>query len=174
MGPLCPPGSGSGSGSETLQENSLFIRGFLIKSRHYWDTGVELDRCLFNSSQDKTDTYITGGFLPHLAVPRFLTQPVGGFINNILRGLLRINYELCTYNAALHNTFLKECFTYRSWTASAWRTRTIWRSTRWWPGLPQPRTQKLRSVVWSGSGPGSVEDPWHFGTNPDPQIRISD
>ena len=24
---------------------------------------MELDRCLFNSSQDKTDTYITGGFL---------------------------------------------------------------------------------------------------------------
>ncbi len=51
---------------------------------------MELDRCLFNSSQDKTDTYITGGFLPHLAVPRFLTQPDGGFINNILRKLLRI------------------------------------------------------------------------------------
>jgi hypothetical protein len=24
---------------------------------------VKLDRCLFNSSQDKTETYITGGFL---------------------------------------------------------------------------------------------------------------
>ena len=69
---------------------------------------MELDRCLFNSSQDKTDTYIIGGFLPHLAVPRFLTQPVGGFINNILRGLLRINYELCTYNAALHRTPLSK------------------------------------------------------------------
>jgi hypothetical protein len=66
------------------------------RGQQYWDTRVELDRCLFNSSQDKTDTYIIGGFLPHLAVPRFLTQPVGGFINNILRGLLRINYELST------------------------------------------------------------------------------
>jgi hypothetical protein len=41
----------------------------------------------------------------------FLTQPVGGFINNKLRGLLRINYELYTYNAALHiiNIFSGSC-----------------------------------------------------------------
>jgi hypothetical protein len=29
------------------------------------------NRCLFNSSQLWTDTYITGGFLTHLAIPQF-------------------------------------------------------------------------------------------------------
>jgi hypothetical protein len=43
------------------------------------------------------DFFLTSQF------PDFLTPPVGGFINNVLGGLLRINYELCTYNAALHN-----------------------------------------------------------------------
>ncbi len=71
---------------------------------------VELEycRCLFNSSQHWTDYNIIGGFLPHLAIPRFSYPTVGGFINNILRGLLRINYELYTYYAGLHSTVLFE------------------------------------------------------------------
>ncbi len=32
-----------------------------------------------------------GGFSPHFNIP--CTQPVGGFINIVLRGLLRLNYD---------------------------------------------------------------------------------
>ncbi len=50
------------------------------------------------------DVFYTGLILnQYNQFPDFFTPPVGGFINNILRGLLGINYELyCTYYAALH------------------------------------------------------------------------
>jgi hypothetical protein len=66
---------------------------------------VELDMCLFNSSQHWTDTYISEDFFLTSQFPDFRTPPVGGFINNILRGLLRINYELCTYIMPLSRSF---------------------------------------------------------------------
>ncbi len=57
---------------EILKRVSVSIhRKYWLKCLGYWDTRVELDRCLFNSSQDKTDYNIIGGFLLHLAIPRF-------------------------------------------------------------------------------------------------------
>ncbi len=47
------------------------FKKFIVILRHR----VELDRCLFNSSQHWTDTYVTGGFCPHIRLGGFL--PVG-------------------------------------------------------------------------------------------------
>ncbi len=67
------------------------------------------NRCLFNSSQHWTDSYITGGFLPHLAIPRFsyptrwwiYLQHITGITSNTNK------LRLCTYcNVPLSTTSL--------------------------------------------------------------------
>jgi hypothetical protein len=72
------------------------------KCRAYWDTGVELDASLFHSSQHWTDTYITGGFSPHIRSGGFLPIIPPRLNTTILRGLstitncVHIIMQLCT------------------------------------------------------------------------------
>ncbi len=56
------------------------------------------------ASSDKTDTYRFGGFLPLLAIPRFL-HPTGQWIyKQYITGITANNYDVYTYNAALHRS----------------------------------------------------------------------
>jgi hypothetical protein len=56
------------------------------------------------TSSDKTDTYRFGGFLPRLAIPRFL-HPTGWWIyKQYITGITANNYDVYTYNAALHRS----------------------------------------------------------------------
>jgi hypothetical protein len=65
---------------------------------------VELDMSFFHSSQHWIDTYVTGGFSPHIRFGGFLLLiPPMGLNTTILRGLFTItNY----YNAVLHRFIL--------------------------------------------------------------------
>jgi hypothetical protein len=65
--------------------------------------GVELDMSLFYSSQHWNETYVTGGFSPHIRFGGFLRIIPPRLNTTILRGLCAItNY----YNAVLHTPFL--------------------------------------------------------------------
>ncbi len=80
--------------------------------RHRSGAGIGVYSTALSTGLTLKDFFLTSQF------PDFLTPPVGGFINNILRGLLRMNYELCTYNAALKSSVIGQKHSYEGTKAS--------------------------------------------------------